>query len=87
MALSREISRHPPLLQRKEGLDLSSLQTGVMGGAPCPIELCRALTDELNIKEMAVSHSLYIYLLLNRGYMGFVQLVRRVLQADSTVIP
>ena len=45
-------------MQRKEGLDLSSLQTGVMGGAPCPIELCRAMTDELNIKEMAVSLSL-----------------------------
>ena len=46
----------PPLqLQRKEGLDLSALQTGVMGGAPCPIELCRELTDELNITEMAVN--------------------------------
>ena len=42
-------------IQRKEGLDLSSLETGVMGGAPCPIELCRAMTEELNIREMAVS--------------------------------
>ena len=60
VCVTAETSRHSretdlSAIQRKEGLDLSSLETGVMGGAPCPIELCRAMTEELNIKEMAVS--------------------------------
>jgi fatty-acyl-CoA synthase len=34
--------------------DLSSLRTGAMGGAPCPIELMKRVTTEMHIPEMTV---------------------------------
>lgn len=36
--------------------DLSSLEAGVMAGAPCPPEIMRKLKDDMNIKEMMIAY-------------------------------
>ena len=41
-------------IQREEKFDLSSVETGVMAGAPCPQELCRNVVDEMNMKNFTV---------------------------------
>ena len=41
-------------IQREKKFDLSSLETGIMGGAPCPQELCRNVVDEMNMKNFTV---------------------------------
>lgn len=38
--------------------DLSSLRTGVMAGAPCPIELMRAVCDQMGAREMTIGYGL-----------------------------
>ena len=41
-------------IQREKKFDLSSVETGVMAGAPCPQELCRNVVDEMNMKNFTV---------------------------------
>ena len=36
--------------------DLSSLRTGIMAGSPCPIELMKAVTKKMGIKELTVAY-------------------------------
>ncbi len=36
--------------------DLTSLRTGVMAGAPCPIELMRRVNDVMNLKEITIGY-------------------------------
>ncbi len=36
--------------------DLSTLRTGIMAGAPCPIELMRRVVDEMNMKEVLIGY-------------------------------
>jgi len=36
--------------------DLSSLRTGVMAGAPCPLELMHQVIDKLNMSEMTIMY-------------------------------
>jgi fatty-acyl-CoA synthase len=38
--------------------DLSSLRTGCMGGAPCPIETMRQAVDMLNMREITVTYGM-----------------------------
>jgi fatty-acyl-CoA synthase len=38
--------------------DLRSLRTGVMAGAPCPIELMRAVVDRLGAREITIGYGL-----------------------------
>ncbi|MHC4428103.1 MAG: AMP-binding protein [Planctomycetota bacterium] len=38
------------------GYDLSSLRTGIMGGAPCPPELVRRVTEEMGCKEILIGY-------------------------------
>lgn len=45
---------HPDL----KTTDVSSLRTGVMGGAPCPIETMRQAGDLLNMKEITVAYGM-----------------------------
>jgi fatty-acyl-CoA synthase len=36
--------------------DLSSLRTGIMAGSPCPIELMKAVTKQMGIRELTVAY-------------------------------
>jgi fatty-acyl-CoA synthase len=38
--------------------DLSSLRTGVMAGAPCPIELMKRVVDRMNCREITIAYGL-----------------------------
>ncbi|MAL77949.1 MAG: AMP-binding protein [Sneathiella sp.] len=44
-----------PLLKE---LDLSSLRTGVMAGAPCPIEVMRKVIDRLHMSEVTICYGM-----------------------------
>ena len=36
--------------------DMSSLRTGIMAGAPCPIDVMRKVHDEMNMKEVLIGY-------------------------------
>jgi fatty-acyl-CoA synthase len=38
--------------------DLSSLRTGIMAGASCPIELMKRVVDEMNLTEMTIAYGM-----------------------------
>jgi fatty-acyl-CoA synthase len=38
--------------------DLSSLRTGVMAGAPCPIEVMKRVVDEMNMREVTIAYGM-----------------------------
>jgi fatty-acyl-CoA synthase len=38
--------------------DLSSLRTGVMAGAPCPIEVMRRVVDRMNMREITICYGM-----------------------------
>lgn len=38
--------------------ELKTLRTGLMGGAPCPAEILRAVIDKMNMKEMSVVYGM-----------------------------
>lgn len=38
--------------------DLSSLRTGIMAGAPCPIELMKKIREEMGIKDITICYGL-----------------------------
>jgi fatty-acyl-CoA synthase len=38
--------------------DLSSLRTGVMAGAPCPIEVMKRCVDEMNMREITIGYGM-----------------------------
>lgn len=40
------------------GRDLGSLRTGVMAGAPCPVELMRRVMDDLGARELTIAYGL-----------------------------
>jgi fatty-acyl-CoA synthase len=40
------------------GFDLSSLRTGVMAGAPCPIELMRKVVSLMHMREVAICYGM-----------------------------
>ncbi|MBX9701259.1 MAG: AMP-binding protein, partial [Acetobacteraceae bacterium] len=40
------------------GFDLSSLRTGVMAGAPCPIEVMRRCLDEMHMREVTICYGM-----------------------------
>ncbi len=40
----------------KENYDLSSLRTGIMAGAPCPIEVMRSVIERMNMKEIVITY-------------------------------
>jgi len=39
-------------------LDLSSLRTGIIAGAPCPIELMHRLIDEMHLSEITIAYGM-----------------------------
>src|SRR5213079_2315100 len=41
-----------------ERFDRSSLRTGIMAGAPCPIELMRQVVDRLHMPEIAIGYGM-----------------------------
>jgi fatty-acyl-CoA synthase len=41
-----------------DGFDCSSLRTGIMAGAPCPIELMREVIDRLHLPEIAIGYGM-----------------------------
>ena len=38
--------------------DLSSLRTGIMAGAPCPIEVMRRVTGEMRLREITIAYGM-----------------------------
>ncbi len=36
--------------------DLGSLRTGIMAGAPCPVEVMKRVNDEMNMKEVTIAY-------------------------------
>lgn len=36
--------------------DFSSLRTGIMAGAPCPVEVMKRVNDEMNMKEVTIAY-------------------------------
>ena len=45
---------HPDLAHR----DVSSLRTGIMAGAPCPVEIMKRCLDQLNMSEVAIAYGM-----------------------------
>jgi fatty-acyl-CoA synthase len=45
---------HPDLASR----DVSSLRTGIMAGASCPVEVMRRCVDELNMSELSIAYGM-----------------------------
>ncbi|GBG39045.1 long-chain-fatty-acid--CoA ligase [Mycobacterium montefiorense] len=45
---------HPDLA----GRDVSSLRTGIMAGASCPVEVMRRCVDELNLSELSIAYGM-----------------------------
>ena len=38
--------------------DLKSLRTGIMAGAPCPIEVMRRVNDEMNMRDVTIAYGM-----------------------------
>lgn len=38
--------------------DLSALRTGIMAGAPCPIEVMRRVADKMNMREITIAYGM-----------------------------
>jgi fatty-acyl-CoA synthase len=38
--------------------DLSSLRTGIMAGAPCPIEVMRRVNDQMNMRDVTIAYGM-----------------------------
>ncbi|WP_322514801.1 AMP-binding protein [Rhodopseudomonas palustris] len=38
--------------------DLSSLRTGIMAGAPCPVEVMRRVNDQMNMREVTIAYGM-----------------------------
>jgi fatty-acyl-CoA synthase len=36
--------------------DLGTLRTGIMAGAPCPVEIMKRVNDEMNMKEVTIAY-------------------------------
>jgi fatty-acyl-CoA synthase len=45
---------HPDFRQ----YDMSSLRTGIMAGAPCPIEVMKRAVDEMNVSEVTIAYGM-----------------------------
>jgi fatty-acyl-CoA synthase len=45
---------HPAFAQ----FDMSSLRTGVMAGAPCPIEIMRKVVERMNMRELTICYGM-----------------------------
>lgn len=43
---------------QKTPRDVSNLRTGIMAGAPCPIEVMRAVMDKMNMKEVTIGYGM-----------------------------
>ena len=41
-------------VQAKENFDLSSVETGIMAGSPCPQELCKDVIQHMNMRDFVV---------------------------------
>lgn len=41
-----------------DGFDLSTLRTGIMAGAPCPIEVMRAVQSRMNMKGVTIAYGM-----------------------------
>ena len=40
------------------GFDLGSLRTGIMAGAPCPIEVMRKVMDRMNLRDITIAYGM-----------------------------
>ena len=40
------------------GFDLRALRTGIMGGAPCPIEIMKRVVDEMHMAEVTIGYGM-----------------------------
>ena len=46
--------QHPEL----KSLDLAALRTGIMAGAPCPIEVMKRCVEEMNLRDMTIAYGM-----------------------------
>lgn len=44
--------------EERPGLDISSLRTGIMAGAICPVEVMRRVIDQMNMKEVQIAYGM-----------------------------
>ncbi len=42
----------------RQGLDVSHLRTGIMAGAPCPIEVMKRCSAEMNLSEITIAYGM-----------------------------
>jgi fatty-acyl-CoA synthase len=40
------------------GFDLTSLRTGIMAGAPCPIEIMRRVNEQMNMRDVTIAYGM-----------------------------
>ena len=40
------------------GFDLASLRTGIMAGAPCPIEIMRRVNEQMNMRDVTIAYGM-----------------------------
>ena len=45
-------------VQKDQKFDMSSVETGITAGAPCPKELCKSVIEEMNMKKFTVAYGL-----------------------------
>ena len=41
-----------------KSFDVGSLRTGIMAGAPCPMEVMKRVTDEMNLREITIAYGM-----------------------------
>ena len=56
-------------VQKEAKYDMSTLETGIIGGAPAPEELCKNLIEIMNMEYFAVWHKNYSSIFLDRQYL------------------
>ncbi len=44
--------------QKKNPRNLNSVETGIMSGAPCPVQLCKETIEILNMKRFTTAYGL-----------------------------
>ena len=52
------VPRHPGRSRLSSTFDCSSLRTGIMAGAPCPVELMQAGRDALHMPQVAIGYGM-----------------------------
>src|SRR3546814_20746458 len=57
---SSDLTMFVAVLEHPEfkSFDLSSLRTGIMAGAPCPIEVMKRVVSDMNMREVTIAYGM-----------------------------